>query len=387
MVPYASFSYFAMLLYPVVPTLALGWLGRFSRYWLLFVTVAALVVQYGANARLLPDVAIPVVALVAAYALYQYALARVFLALRRGKSRPLFWTAVLASLAPLLAVKLAPLAGAEALVGFLGISYVTFRALDVVVGIADGLITQLSPTEYFTFLLFFPAISSGPIDRYRRFARDWNRSRSRAEFLADLDTGIHKIFIGFLYKFIAALLIKQYWLDPAAAGAGLDLLSYMYAYSLYLFFDFAGYSLFAVGVSYLFGIHTPDNFHRPFAAGNIQEFWNRWHMTLSFWFRDHIYARFLMAAARGKWFRSRALAGYVGLALTFVLMGAWHGLALHYLIYGAYHAVLLVAHTAFARWNESHHLWGNSLAWRIAGVVLTFHLVCFGFLIFSGRLG
>ncbi len=67
----------------------------------------------------------------------------------------------------------------------------------------------------------------------------------------------------------------------------------MYAYSMYLFFDFAGYSAFAVGVSYLLGVQTPMNFNKPFAARNIKEFWNRWHMTLSFWFRDYVFMRFV----------------------------------------------------------------------------------------------
>ena len=73
----------------------------------------------------------------------------------------------------------------------------------------------------------------------------------------------------------------------------------MYAYSLYLFFDFAGYTAFAIGVGYLFGIHTPENFQRPFLARDIRDFWNRWHISLSWWFRDHVYMRFVMAASDG----------------------------------------------------------------------------------------
>src|SRR5437870_10707770 len=102
-------------------------------------------------------------------------------------------------------------------------------------------------------------------------------------------------------------------MDPAAERSGvMDIISYMYAYSLYLFFDFAGYSAFAIGFSYLFGIHTPENFNKPFLARNIRDFWNRWHMTLSFWLRDHVYMRFVMAATKGRWFKGRYAASHIG---------------------------------------------------------------------------
>src|SRR5437773_8615224 len=117
------------------------------------------------------------------------------------------------------------------------------------------------------FLFFSPTTSSGRIDRYRRFASDWRKTRTRAEFLADLDGAVHRIFRGFFYKFILAALIKQYWLDRAAAGASFGALaSYMYAYSLYLFFDFAGYSAFAIALSYLFCVYTPENINQQFFA-------------------------------------------------------------------------------------------------------------------------
>ena len=155
--------------------------------------------------------------------------------------------------------------------GFLGISYVTFRALDVVFCLRDKVIALPPTLDFLAFLFFFPTISSGPIDRYRRFTADWRKRRTRAEFLLDLNHAVHRLFRGFFYKFIVAALIKQYWLDRAAEGAGFGaLVSYMYAFSLYLFFDFAGYSAFAIAFSYLFGVHTPENFNHPFIARDIR---------------------------------------------------------------------------------------------------------------------
>jgi membrane protein involved in D-alanine export len=153
-----------------------------------------------------------------------------------------------------------------------------------------------------------------------------------------------------------------------------------------LFFDFAGYSAFAIGLSYLFGVHTPENFHLPFLARNIRDFWNRWHISLSFWFRDHVYMRFLLTAGKAKWFKGKHTASYLGLFLTFGLMGIWHGTEAHYLIYGVYHAVLLCGYDAFARWNKKSKAWPDGPAWRVLNIVLTIHAVCFGLLIFSGHL-
>ena len=213
------------------------------------------------------------------------------------------------------------------------------------------------------------------------------KTRSRAEFFDDLDFAVARTFRGFLYKFIIAALIHTYWLAPASKQAGaLPQLSLLYAETLYLFFDFAGYSAFAIGLGRLFGIRTPENFDAPFLARNIRDFWTRWHISLSFWFRDHIHMRFLLAAAKGKWFGGKHTANYVGLFLTFGLMGLWHGLELRFVIYGAYHAVLLCGYDWFSRWNKTAKIWGDGPLWRAGNIVLTFHAFAFGIMIFNGHL-
>jgi membrane protein involved in D-alanine export len=392
--PYVDFLYFGVLLYVAVPSVLSGLAGglagrlRLSRVWIVAATALMLVVQYWAPQTLWPGAATRDIWLVAGYGLAQWGIARTFLAIRqRAKSRPAVYTALVLALAPLAAAKFVPLFAPSYTLGFLGISYLTFRSLDVIICIQDGLITDLPIVQYLAFLLFFPTISSGPIDRYRRFALDWNRGRSRAEFMQDLDETIHHVFRGLLYKFILAALIKQYWMDPVAQGAGaIDIASYMYAYSFYLFFDFAGYSAFAVGLSYLLGIHTPENFRLPFLARNIRDFWDRWHISLSWWFRDHIYMRFVLAATKGHWFKNRYVASYLGFLITMGLMGVWHGTAWHYIVYGLYHGTLLAGHDAFTRWNKQRGLVGQGRLWQAASIFATFNAVCFGLLIFSGRL-
>jgi len=387
MIPYANFTFFGIMLYAVIPTLILGILGRAGRFWAFCITTLYLIGQFSGEIEPMPGFSVPELLIVAAFAAYEWFLAILFLRNRRGSNSSINYYVTLGlALAPLAATKFLPLISPHIAFGFLGISYVTFRVLDILFCVHDGQITSLPATEFFAYLFFFPTISAGPIDRYRRFEVDWKRVRSRQDFLGDLDVAIARIFRGLLYKFIIAALIKRFWADHATGDSLTDTISYMYGYSLYLFFDFAGYSAFAIGFSYLFGIHTPENFNRPFLATNIRDFWNRWHITLSFWFRDHVYMRFLIAAIKGKWFKDQHIASYVGYFLSFGLMGLWHGTGLHYLVYGAYHACLLTLFDLIARWNKQRQVWRTGPVWRFASIVATIHFVCFGFLIFSGRL-
>jgi len=389
MIPYTDFLYFGFSLYVLLPNFLLGWWKQGSRVWIVIATGIMLAVQYSVVATVLPKTALLELWLVLGYGAMEYAIAGIFLLIRRrGKNQVVFTLAILLCLAPLLAGKFIPLVQPSYQLVFLGLSYVTFRCLDVVIGIHEDLIHSLPPIQYLTFLLFFPTISSGPVDRYQRFAEDWKHERTWSDFVHDLDGAVHHIFTGFLYKFILAALIKTYWLDVVAAQHGFQFpISYMYAYSLYLFFDFAGYSAFAVGFSWMFGIHTPENFNRPFLARNIRDFWNRWHISLSSFFRDHVYNRFVFAALKGRWFKNKYIASYLGFILSMGLMGLWHGIAWYYLVYGLYHGVLLILTDVLERLNKKNKWWDeNHLAYKVISVFITFHLVCFGLLIFSGYL-
>jgi len=383
--PYADFTYFGLLLlYVVLPTLVLGLFARAGWRWILISSAFFLTIQLSGKLKLPGLVELREYWLFLAFGVWQAALAFSYL---RWRDKVHGWIAILLSVLPLALVKVAPLFPGLAALELLGLSYISFRALDVILSIKDGALKTLSLPAYVGLLFFFPAISSGPIDRYRRFSQDFFKHRSRAEFFVDLDFAIARTFRGFLYKFIFAALIYVHWIQPLSHMTGpLALIGYMYAYTIYLFFDFAGYSAFAVGLSRLFGIHTPENFDRPFLARNIREFWNRWHITLSFWFRDHIYMRFLLAAAKGKWFKGRHTANYAGLYVTFGLMGVWHGLAWHYILYGLYHATLLSGFDWFVRWNKERKVWGDTLPWRVGSIVVTFHAFAFGLLLFSGKL-
>ena len=383
MIPFGGFLYFGLLLYLALPVVALGIFEVKPRRFLLAITLVMVVVQYGMQHPAPSTAPLWDIGRVLVFAVGQWAVAASFRRIRAaGKQRPAFYAAIALALLPLALEKLLPAAPAH-LIAFMGISYTTFRALDVIFVIQDGVVMELPAAEYFAYLLFFPAISAGPIDRYLRFKTDYRRDRSRAEFLADLDAATVRIFRGMLYSFVLAPLIDVYWMTPVAVKTGpFAVASYMYAYSLHLFFDFAGYSAFAIGTGYVLGVRMPENFNRPFLARNIVAFWNSWHITLSSWLRDHVFGRFVFAATKGRWFKDRHVAGYLGSALSFGLMGLWHGTAARYLAYGMYHALLMVGYAMLTRRDRRRRIELSPVVARL----LTFHLVCFGFLIFSGRL-
>ena len=386
MKPFGDFIFFGLLLYAVVPAIILGLLGvpdRFGRWWLLLTTVGVLAVSSSGNLAVRPDFEVREIWIVLGFAVFQGLIAQAFL---RWKTRATYYTALSLALLPLVLAKALPIVTTDSTFGFMGISYVTFRALDVVFSIKDGVVKTLPFTQYFAFLFFFPAISSGPIDRYRRFVQDWVKRRDRAEFLDDLDFAVARTFRGFLYKFIVAALIQTQWLAPVSKHSGaLPQLSLMYAETLYLFFDFAGYSAFAIGLGRLFGVRMPENFDAPFLSRNIREFWTRWHISLSFWFRDHVHLRFLLAAVKGQWFAGKHTANFTGLFLTFGLMGLWHGPEPRFLLYGAYQAALLCGYDWFSRWNKTAQVWRDGPVWRAGNIVLTFHAFAFGIMIFNGH--
>lgn len=259
---------------------------------------------------------------------------KIYLYLRKkyGRNKYIYGHAVFLSLLPLLVYKIGGLRG-YSVFGFLGISYICFKIIQVVIECYDGVIKEIDEFQFIEFLIFFPCLSSGPIDRSRRFAEDDNKIWSRQEYIELLWTGLYKIILGIFYK-VACSGFFYYLLQTYFAGRHrpIYLVGYAYIYGLYLFFDFAGYSAMAVGTSYLLGIKTPDNFNKPFLSVDIKDFWNRWHITLSSWFRDFIFTRFMVDSARKKRFSNRLTGASVGLILNMLIMGVWHGLEGHYIV-------------------------------------------------------
>ncbi|MEY8661823.1 D-alanyl-lipoteichoic acid biosynthesis protein DltB [Ligilactobacillus faecis] len=389
MQPYQDPTYFVFLLIGLLP-IAVGLMyGRRFRIYETLISFLFLLLTFG-GVKWEQGVAL------SGYILFEMLLIYGYLAYRKKKNNTfVFDLAVVLSIIPLVIVKVSPLLnnGKESIIGFLGISYLTFKTVGMIMEIRDGIIKEVDFKEALHFLLFFPTISSGPIDRYRRFLGDYKKTPSREKYLELLDKGIWYIFLGFLYKFILAYFFgvllqpKVSALALAHGGWSWWVVAYMYVFSMNLFFDFAGYSLFAVGTSYIMGVKTPMNFNKPFISKNIKDFWNRWHMTLSFWFRDYIYMRLVFFIMKKKLLKSKIAIANVGYLTLFLIMGFWHGITWYYIVYGLYHALAIILCDAWLRFKKKHkeHIPHNKFTEAFA-IFMTFNVVCFSFLIFSGFL-
>ena len=310
-------------------------------------------------------------------ALYQYSLRRF------GRNKEIFHHAVLFALLPLVMAKLSGFIGHHWF-SFLGISYITFKVLQIIIESYDGIIEKNGFSQTVAFLIFFPTLSSGPIDRSRRFEQDFARRWERREYAELLQKGIWKILLGILYKFVLSVIAYDILRRINGRYDSQYVILYAYVYGIYMFFDFAGYSLMAIGTSYIFGICTPDNFNKPFISRDMKEFWDRWHISLSHWFRDFLFSRFMTDAIRNKRFKNRLNAASMGFIVNMLVMGIWHGLTKDYLLYGLYHGVLLAVTEIYQKkkWYRrvKSKKWYQCISWFV-----TLNLVMFGFLILDRK--
>ena len=270
--------------------------------------------------------------------------------------------------------------------GFLGISYMTFKLIQIIIEIYDGLIEKpMGPLDYVHFLLFFPALSSGPIDRSRRFLEDWKKQRTKDEYLELAGTRLFRVVLGLFYKLVISGMVFQQMTSIRYKDFSFFVI-YMYLYTAYLFFDFAGYSLMAVGASNILGIETPMNFNVPFISVDIKDFWNRWHITLSTWLRDFVFSRIVMRFMRKKIFKKRLTTAMVAYMINMTFMGFWHGITLNYIAYGFYHGILMAAFEWYQKKSKFYKKNKNKTWYKVISWIITMHLVMFGFLIFSGKM-
>jgi alginate O-acetyltransferase complex protein AlgI len=236
----------------------------------------------------------------------------------------------------LTALSVRPFAVPEVLLP-IGISFYTFHAISYVVDVYRGHATaQKSPVHAALYLLLFPQLIAGPIIRYREIADQLARRIVRID---DFAYGIRRFVIGLGKKVLIANVVAVpadgiFALPPhelTAAHAWLGVA----CYTLQIYFDFSGYSDMAIGLGRMFGFRFPENFRWPYVADTVQEFWRRWHISLSSWFRDYLYV-----PLGGN--RVPPTRMYANLVLVFFLCGLWHGASWNFVIWGLYHGVFLV---------------------------------------------
>ena len=316
-----------------------------------------------------------------AFVVYQYLI--VFLAQRMEAKRlkPLVFLSIL----PLVINKVFALTSLH-LLAFIGISYMSFKTIQIMLEISDGLIKEkINIKDYLQFLLFFPTVSAGPIDRSRRFLKEINEVMPRKEYLELAGDGVYRIVLGLLYKVVLSTYVYQMLLALNNTGTVVYSIKYMYLYTLYLFFDFAGYSLMAVGSSNILGIQTPMNFNKPFLSVDIKDFWTRWHITLSTWLRDFVFSRVLMQVIRKKWFKNRLHNATYAYMVNMLVMGFWHGLSVSYIVYGFYHGVLMAGFEVYQKKSNFYKKNKNKNWYKLLSWFVTMNLVMIGFFIFSGE--
>ncbi len=268
----------------------------------------------------------------------------------------------------------------ESVVLPIGISFFTFQAMSYVFDVAKGDARALrNPFDFALYIVLFPQLIAGPIVRFATIAE---KLRERSVTLAGMREGAVRFVHGLVKKVViadsaGAVADLMFDLPGGELTAGAAWLG-AFAYAVQIYFDFSGYSDMAIGLGRMFGFVFPENFNRPYAALSVTDFWRRWHITLSSWFRDYVYIP--LGGSR----RSPART-YANLWAVFILTGVWHGANWTFLLWGAYHGALLAGERAFAlRAPVANDGWrgGGLTAARRAA---TFLLVLFGWVLFRSQ--
>lgn len=219
----------------------------------------------------------------------------------------------------------------------IGISFYTFQILSYVVDVYRGTVTaQRSYLNLATYITMFPQLIAGPIVRYSDIAQ---RLDTREITAADRFVGCRRFCVGMAKKVLlsnnlSVLADEVFALDPHTLGAGVAWLGAV-VYALQIYFDFSGYSDMAIGLGKMLGFDFLENFNYPYIARTVKDFWRRWHISLSSWFRDYVYIP-LGGSRKG------AARQYCNLLIVFVLCGLWHGAQWTFLVWGLYHGMFLV---------------------------------------------
>lgn len=370
---FEGLEFFLFLLIVLCGGFVLNFFGKKKEVYILAISLIFAGTIYGQSKKM--------VVYLVAFIIYQYLL--VMLSNRLEKK----WlkTLSLLSVVPLVINKIFAITSLH-LMAFIGISYMSFKTIQIMIEISDGIIKEkYSFLDYLQFLLFFPTVSSGPIDRSRRFFDDIKTIMPREAYLELAGTGVYRVVLGLLYKIMFSTYVYQMLSALKNTGTLTYSVKYMYLYTVYLFFDFAGYSLMAVGTSNILGVQTPMNFNKPFLSIDIKDFWTRWHITLSTWLRDFVFSRVLMNAMKKKLFKSRLQNASFAYMVNMCVMGFWHGLSISYVIYGVYHGFLMAGFEWYQKKSKFYKKNKNKTWYKLTSWFVTMHLVFIGFFIFSGE--
>jgi alginate O-acetyltransferase complex protein AlgI len=258
----------------------------------------------------------------------------------------------------------------------LGISFFTFEFVHYLYEVrVHGREPVRSPVRFAVFAIFFPCLAAGPIKRFPEFVPQLDALANPPRAL--LLSGVRRVIAGLFKKVcIADLLveyIKVFQTVPTFTGPLVVSLAVLQGFRIY--YDFDGYSDIAIGLAQMLNLRVPENFYRPYWSTNLQEFWRRWHMSLSSWIRDYIYIPLGGNRAR------RAF----NLLLAMFLCGLWHGANWNFALWGVYHGMGLAVEGGLRRWWPG--LFGPGASRRIIGWAVCYSYVTYGWLIFFYPVG
>ena len=303
---------------------------------------------------------------------------------------------------------------------WIGFSYISFRLIHVIRDRILGKLESVDLRTFISYVIFFPSIVAGPIDRLERFAGDFRKAeqpvplaesslitsppsfamlvlpfplskralRLSIRWDANLGNAVKYLLWGLFKKFVVADILALVALSPSNAlqvreAGWLWLLLYIYAFQIY--FDFSGYSDIAIGLGLLLGVRLPDNFSSPYLKPNLTQFWNAWHMSLTQWLRVYLFNPLIRALRSKKMPAVQAL--FIGQVTTMAIIGLWHGVSWNFLIWGLWHGLGQFIQNRWSGWVkpwfDSHPLSpSQAFGLRIFNIFLTFHYVALGWLWF-----
>ncbi|MDR0757098.1 MAG: MBOAT family protein [Tannerella sp.] len=261
-----------------------------------------------------------------------------------------------------------------------GISFFTFQSMSYIIDIYRGRVAPLKRwVDYLFYISFFPGLVAGPIVRACDFIPQMYGKPALSR--EQMGEGLYLVICGMLKKCVISDYISVNFVDrifdAPALYTGVENLLGVYGYALQIYCDFSGYSDMAIGIALWLGIRFRINFDSPYRSATVTEFWRRWHISLSTWLKDYLYVS--LGGNRKGLFRT-----YVNLFLTMLLGGLWHGASWRFMAWGAFHGIALAAHKWVMAHFGSFRKTGKEMTplRRVAGIILTFHLVCFGWIFF-----
>jgi len=267
----------------------------------------------------------------------------------------------------------------------LGISFYTFVLIGYLIDVYRGDEPERDWLVFGVFVFFFPKMIAGPIERGRNLLPQLRSSLPGFDYVM-VTAGLQLMLWGAFKKVVVADRIapfvdRVYDAPHEFSGVSLVFSTWLYAFQLY--FDFSGYTDIALGAAMVFGIKLLPNFNRPYFAVSIQDFWKRWHMSLTSWLNDYIYTPFMRSRFTGLKMYNLIL---LGMMLTFVVSGFWHGANWTFIVWGALHGFyIVVSLLAQKRWNKFAKKSGlvkRKKAYRALKISVTFVLVCFAYIFF-----